>query len=49
MGSRDYDLHGIHVLQLATDGHLLTTERDALDTIATASGRRAEVVIVPTD
>jgi len=47
MTETSYDLHGVHVLQLAADGAPIRTARDATDLISKAWEDRAKVLAIP--
>ncbi len=44
-----YELHGIRMVQLTTDGTPLRSDRDAVDAIALASPHRPAIIVIPTE
>jgi Domain of unknown function (DUF4180) len=44
-----YDLHGVHVLQCATEGASIRTAGDATDLISKAWEERAKVLAIPVE
>ena len=49
MADKAYDLHGVRVLECATDGARLRGDRDAVPVIETAWENRAKLIVIPVE
>ena len=49
MPAGSYELHGVRVLECATDGAPLRNDRDAVDLISKAWEHRATLIAIPTE
>lgn len=49
MADRAYDLHGVRILECATEGPQLRTDRDAVDLVGVAMSNNAWFLVIPTE
>jgi hypothetical protein len=47
MPERAYDLHGVRILELATEGPQLRSDRDAVEVISAALSHEARFLLIP--